>query len=495
MSEFNAEQIAQRALDLNLVNERQLESVWSECGSRDIPASDFRNILVRNELATNFQLDKLVRGERIGFYYGDYKVLYLVGTGTFSRVYRACHKDDGRVVAIKVLRKRFSEKREETDQFLREGKMGSTLRHPNIVPIYEVQSYRRTFYLVMEFVEGQSLRDFVRIRKKLEPLEATELFTGIISGLAHAAEKGITHRDLKLSNVLISADGRPQLVDFGLAANDSDDTKNPRAIDYAGLERATHVKKDDRRSDIYFAGCMYYHMLSGQPPLSETRDRMLRLSVGRFRDYTPIRDLLPDIPATVEAVVQRAMKYNPDERYSRQVDLLVDLRKTIKSLEFNQDESNGEADRPKSKGTESKGRESKGTEAEGQGRKIMLVDTNTSFQNAMRKALKKYGYRILVLSDPNRAFRRFVDDPECADCVIISTRDIGSDGIALSNRLGKTKATEKVAAILLLGKGQTELLEQVRVAQHRVALTMPVRTSQLRAALKKLFNTADNPSK
>jgi serine/threonine-protein kinase len=489
MIEFNAEQIAQRALELDLVNERQLESVWSECGSRDVPASDFGNVLVRHELATNYQLDKLLRGERTGFYYGDYKVLYLVGTGTFSRVYRACHKDDGRVVAIKVLRKRKSEKREDSDQFLREGKMGSTLRHPNIVPIYEVHSHRRTFYLVMEFVEGQSLRDFVRIRKKLEPLEATEIFAGIISGLAHAAEKGITHRDLKLSNVLISADGRPQLVDFGLAANESDDTKNPRTCDYAGLERATHVKKDDRRSDIYFAGCMYYHMLSGQPPLLETRDRMKRMSVGRFRDYTPIRDLLPDIPPTVEAVVRKAMEYNPDERYSRQVDLLVDLRKTIKSLKFNQDESNGEADRP-----ESKGAESKGTEAEGQARKIMLVDTNTSFQNAMRKALKKYGYRILVLSDPNRAFRRFVDDPECADCVIISTREIGSDGIALSNRLGKTKATEKVAAILLLGKDQTELLEQVRVAQHRVALTMPVRTSQLRAALKKLLDTAAKPS-
>ena len=484
MSEINAEQIAQRALDLNLVDERQLESVWSECGSRDIPADDFRNLLVRHELATNYQLDKLVRGERSGFYYGDYKVLYLVGTGSFARVYRACHKDDGRVVALKVLRKRFSDDRETTDQFLREGKMGSTLRHPNIVSIYEVHSHRRTFYLVMDFVEGQSLRDFVRIRKKLEPLEATELFAGIISGLAHAAEKGITHRDLKLSNVLISADGRPQLVDFGLAANESDDMKNPRAIDYAGLERATRVRKDDPRSDIYFAGCMYYHMLSGEPPLSETRDRVQRMSVGRFRDYTPIRDILPDIPATVEAVVQKAMEYNPEERYGRQVDLLVDLRKTIKSLKFSQAGSNGEADRA----------DSEGPELEGRARKIMLVDTNTSFQNAMRKALQKYGYRVLVLSDTTRAYRRVADDPECADCVIISTRDIGSDGIALSNRLGKTKATEKVRAILLLGKDQTELLEQVRVAKHRVALTMPVRTSQLRAALKKLLDTAAKPA-
>jgi serine/threonine-protein kinase len=123
----------------------------------------------------------------------------------------------------------------------------------------------------------------------------------------------------------------------------------------------------------------------------------------------------------------------------------------------------------------------------------MLVDTNTSFQDALRTALKKYGYRILVLSDPKRALRRFIDDPECADGVIISTGSIGLNGIALSNRLGKTKATEKVAVVLLVGKDEKNLLDHVRVSENRIALTTPVRISQLRAALKKLFAAPANP--
>ena len=283
MSEFTAEQIAQRALNLDLLDLRQIESIWGECGTRDVPVEEFGKLLLKRELLTNYQLDRLLRGEKSGFHYGDYKVLYLVGTGSFARVYRAVNKRDGQVVALKVLRKRFSDDPLQKDQFLREGEMGTKLRHPNIVPIYEVHSDRRMHYLVMSFVEGQSLRDFVKIRKKLSPVEATTIFAGIVSGLAHASEKGITHRDLKLSNVLISADGRPQLVDFGLAGVDDADETNPRTIDYAGLERATGTRKDDSRSDIYFAGCMYYHMLSGKAPLSETRDRVKRLSISRFK--------------------------------------------------------------------------------------------------------------------------------------------------------------------------------------------------------------------
>ena len=473
MSELTAEQIAQRALNLNLLDERQLESVWSECGTTDIGPAEFRNVLVRRELVTNYQLDKLLRGERTGFYYGDYKVLYLVGTGSFARVYRAVHKDDGRVVAVKVLRKRFADgsNPRACEQFLREGEMGTTLRHPNIVPIYEVHQVKRTYYIVMAFVEGQSLRDFVRIRKQLEPLEAAEVMFGIVSGLAHAAEKGITHRDLKLSNVLMSADGQPQLVDFGLAAAEGDDTKNDRAIDYAGLERATKTKKDDPRSDIYFAGCIYYQLLTGEPPLSETRDRMKRLSVARFRDYKPIRDLIPNLPLIVEKTVTRAMEFNPAERYQRQIEFLVDLQKVIKALKS--------SDVAGDEGSE-----------ENPSRKILLVESNGKFQDALRKALRKSGYRVLVMSDPQRVMQRFATDPDCADCVIISTRDIGSDGITLSNQLGQNRATQHVAGILLLGKQQKHLLEAVTVAERRVALTMPVRMAQLRAALNKLFSSA-----
>ena len=312
MAELTAEQFAQRILHLNLLDDRQLETVWSHFGTRDVSLQDFSESLVRRGLLTNFQVERLLKGEKNGFFYGDYKVLYFVGNGSFARVYRAVHTESGKVVALKVLRKRFSDNPLESARFMREGELGATLRHPNIVPIYEVHSQRRTFFLVMAFVEGQSLREFVKIRRQVEPLESTRIMAGIISGLAYAAEKGITHRDLKLSNVLISSDGQPQLVDFGLAAMDTTERgesyTNARTIEYAGLEKVTGVRKDDSRSDIYFAGGIYYHMLCGKPPLSETRDRMQRMNMARFREIKPIRTLVPDLPPVVEAIVNKSME-------------------------------------------------------------------------------------------------------------------------------------------------------------------------------------------
>jgi hypothetical protein len=196
MSEVSPEKLAQRIADSGLLDARQLESVWSELGSREITLDQFTSLLLRRELLTNYQLDRLLKGERGGYFYNDYKVLYLIGTGTFARVYRAVHRGTGKIVAVKVLRKRFREDVAATDQFLREGQLGVQLRHPNIVPIYEVSSHPSP-YLVMEFVEGRNLREFAKIRKKLEPIESLKLAIDIIAGLAYAAEKGMAHRDLK----------------------------------------------------------------------------------------------------------------------------------------------------------------------------------------------------------------------------------------------------------------------------------------------------------
>ncbi len=124
MVDKSAEEFARRAFDLNLLEQRQLESVWAELGSRNVSSAELQRALVRRGLLTNYQVDKLARGDRNGFFYGDYQVLYLVGTGSFARVYRAVHTESGKVVAVKVLRKRFSEDPVMTDQFIREGEMG-----------------------------------------------------------------------------------------------------------------------------------------------------------------------------------------------------------------------------------------------------------------------------------------------------------------------------------------------------------------------------------
>ena len=200
------------------------------------------------------------------------------------------------MVALKVLRNTLQREPRPVQLFVREGRVGCTLRHPNIVPIYDVVSKGRSHFLVMEFVEGRNLREFVKIRKKLDPIEATRLMIGITDGMRYAFEHGLTHRDLKMSNVLVSSRGEAKIVDFGLASMDETltddalaDLPNTRTIDYAALERATGVRKDDTRSDIYFLGCIYYNMLTGKPPLAETRDRLQRLSKQRFLDVVPIQ--------------------------------------------------------------------------------------------------------------------------------------------------------------------------------------------------------------
>jgi serine/threonine-protein kinase len=485
MGHPNAEQIAQRAFDLGLLDERQLQEVWGSFGRRNVPPQDFLQTLVRREFMTNYQVERLVKGERSGFFFGDYKVLYLVGSGTFARVYRAVHRQTGQVVALKVLRNRYSENPVQAGQFVREGQLGCKLRHPNIVPIYEVFSSGKLHFLVMEFLEGRNLREFVRIRKKLDPLEATRLLTGITDGLRYAFENGLTHRDLKMSNVLVSSRGEAKLVDFGLASMDETltddllvDLPNTRTVDYAALERATGVRKDDTRSDIYFLGCIYYNMLTGQPPLSETRDRLQRLSKQRFLEVVPLQKADPSIPGCVTMVVNKAMSLDPNRRYQAPSAMLSDLRIAEKRLaEGPSDESDAASDdslptlSPPAAPTYS----------------VMVVESDAQMQDVFRKGFKRAGYRVLVISDPARALNRFRQDATAADCVVVNAQQIGQPALQMFNELAEDKKTHFVRAVLLLDESQHQWKSQANTTSHRIVLPMPITLKQLRAALAKLL--------
>ena len=169
------------------------------------------------------------------------------------------------------------------------------MRHPNIVRIIAVNRdpLSGQYFIVMEFVEGGNLRDILTIRKKLDAPEALRILENAAEGLAYAYSKGLTHRDIKLTNLLLSTQGEAKLVDFGLAeitgpsaTTSEDDLNVDRTVDYAGLEKATGVKTGDARSDIYFLGCTFYEMLAGKPLLSVTKDakaRMMRASLQRGR--------------------------------------------------------------------------------------------------------------------------------------------------------------------------------------------------------------------
>jgi tRNA A-37 threonylcarbamoyl transferase component Bud32/CheY-like chemotaxis protein len=484
MADYTAEQFAQKAFEYNLLDARQLEAIWGDFGTHNVSFEDFRSIVLRKELMTNYQVDRILSGERSGYYYGDYKVQYMIGAGSFARVYRAVHRHTGKVVAVKSLRKRYRDDAHQTEQFLREGQMGATLRHPNVVPIYEVHNDRRQPFLVLEFVEGRSLREFVKVRKKLDPLEGVKLIKDITAGLAHASEKGITHRDLKMSNVLITSRGQAKVLDFGLAAgqkmhDEDEDCPNPRAIDYAALERATGVKRDDPRSDIYFVGCIFYNMLTGIAPLYETKDRLMRLSIQRFYDIKPITDLEPNMPRLVAMVVNKAMELVPERRYSTQREMLSDLEAVEKRLLAGETG----ADLP----SEAPGNKPKAPLMEGLSRTVMLIEGNSGMQDLLREKLKQHGYRVLIVSDPARGVARFTGTQHVADAVIFSALELGSVAVEAFNRFGEDEVTREMPAILMLDEKQQHFAADAQLAPHRVTISMPLKVKDLRATLIKLL--------
>lgn len=493
MGRPTAEQVAQRAFNLGLLDDLQLQEAWASFGSRNIELDDFLQFLVRREYLTNYQVERLVKGGKSGFFFGDYKVLYLVGTGTFARVYRAVHRETGQVVAVKVLRRRYSDKPLQFGQFVREGQLGCSLRHPNIIPIYEVVSQGTTHFLVMEFIEGRNLREFVKIRKRLEPEEATRLMSDITEGLRYAFEHGLTHRDLKMSNVLVSARGRAKLADFGLAAVDENltdeilaDVPNVRTIDYAGLERATGVRKDDTRSDIYFLGCIYYHMLSGIPPLTETKDRLQRLSKSRFVGVVPIQKAVPGIHHSVALVVNKAMSLDVGRRYQTPGAMLVDLKIAAKRLVEDPQGTSSESD-------EAAQREHDRLAAAMAAPKhsLMIVESNSHMQDVFREGFKKAGYRVLLTSDPQRALERFRQDGTTADCVMFNAQELGEPALETFNQLGADKKTHFVRAVLLLDENQRSWRSKAETNDHRIVLSMPITMKKLRTALARLIPSKD----
>ena len=485
----SAEQLAQRALDVNVIDDGQLQSVWSELGSTNAPLGALQQALLRRGLLTQYQLENLMRPEkRTGFFYGDYKVLYCVGAGTFARVFRAVHRHTGNMFAVKVLRSSLSNPKGThpkshkslkpyIDLFRREGELGMKLKHPNIVEIHEVYSQGLVHFIVMDFVEGRNLREFYRARRRFRPLEAAEIMSGVMAGLTYALQQGMTHRDLKMSNVLVSSEGVAKLVDFGLAGMQGAEEAEAegfsrRTVDYAGLERATGVRQDDPRTDIYFSGTIFYQLLTGMPALPDSRDRA-QAGKARYRDIRPLLELAPKVPLALAMVVNKSLEFDPDRRYQMPGDMLVDLKLAIKRIKT---AAEGRA----------AGRDiisAEGLDGQGQPRKLMIVESDVKMQDKLRSLFKKNGYRVLVSSDPERVLLRFFDDQRAADVVLFTTGTNGRAALEVFNRFGREMATRDLPAVLLLDQTHYDWEEEAQVAEHRAVSKMPIKMRELRELL------------
>jgi CheY-like chemotaxis protein len=471
----DATAFGQLIVRLGLITEAQLLEAREELpeGCNDFDA--LLRVLERRSLLTPWQVDRLFKDYTDGYILGGYRILYKVASGSFGRVFRGDDPSTGRIVAIKILRQRWSEDPKQIDLFFREGRLGLTLKHPNIVEMLAVgqDPSSQKYYLVMEFVEGGNLREILNIRKTLTAAETLRIIDDAANGLAYAFAHGVTHRDIKLTNLLISSTGECKLVDFGLAqlyANQKE--KIDRTVDYAGLEKATGVKQGDTRSDIYFLGCIFYQCLSGRPPLMLTRDKHARMRKGRFESVAPLRREEVDAPPSVFALVETMMSLSPSHRYQTPFQLV----EAIKAVRRDVEGHSGDSDvRP-------------------QVRSVFVAEGNARLQAAIRDRLKHLGYRVFLAGDPARALDRFRQQPY--DALIVDVASTGEEGLYVFETVIQEAARRRrpMAGIVLLSEEQKDWA--TRAAQPGAAvLTHPVTFRQLRKTLETLLpNNGQRPS-
>ncbi len=501
MQPTTAEELATLAQKLELVSERDLDAAWTELGGHNVAVEDLANLLLRREVLTGYQRDRLLRGELRGYFFGSAKILYQVGAGSFARVYRAVNINDGTQLAVKVLRSRFTQDAEKCRWFRREGEMGRLVRHPNICAIEDVGQENNSIYITMEFVEGQTLRELVKIRGALDPGRAINLLDQMCAGLEYAHRRGMTHGDIKASNILISSLGQVKLVDFGLARIDADTAdkalgnaktdkgENLRTLDYATLEKLAGMKDDGIRSDVYFLGTMGYMALAGASALVESRDRAVRADPRRYTSVVPLHTRAPGVPRDIIEVVNRMMILDPMERYQT----VSDARRALEPLLEKYPIGSGVTAPDRSVPAVG---EKGAVAADGlpvvesqpkKARAIMLVETSGRAQQQLKEFFGKLGFRVLLTENPQRALARFSTTPLPADCLVISSQSLGEEAITAFNKLTTDPFFSQVPAILLVGPKQKELTTQAVVDERRRVLVTPFHTRDLTSLLEAIL--------
>jgi serine/threonine protein kinase len=286
-------------------------------------------VLVRGKLLTPFQAEQLLQG-RCRFEIDRYIVMEQIGAGGMAAVYLCQHKHMKRQAAVKVLPARLAADPSSLARFYREGHLLAKLDHPNVVRAYDIAEDKGLHFLAMEYVEGATLYDMVRTRGPLSALQAMHYMRQAASGLQHAYECGVVHRDVKPSNLLVDLSGTVKVLDLGLARLFTDKTDNITlrhddavlgTADYLAPEAAEHCRNADTRSDIYSLGCTFYFCLTGRAPFPNGTVAK-KLLCHQTQRPQPIRTLRSDLPKELVAVIDRMMAKRPQDRFQTPAELI-----------------------------------------------------------------------------------------------------------------------------------------------------------------------------
>ena len=277
-------------------------------------------------------MDRFV-GKRLD---GRYEIQEIIGVGGMAVVYKAHDNVENRTVAVKILKEEFVSNEEFIRRFKNESKAIAVLSHPNIVKVYDVSFGDLIQYIVMEYIDGITLKEFIERQGSLRWKDAVYFTIQILKGLQHAHDKGIVHRDVKPQNIMVLSDGTIKVADFGIArfARNEQRTITDKAIGsvhYISPEQA-RGEKTDEKADIYSVGVMLYEMLTGQLPF-EAESAVSVAIMQLQRDPKLPTEINPAIPVGLEQITMHAMQKTPERRYQSASELLCDLEQFKKDPE------------------------------------------------------------------------------------------------------------------------------------------------------------------